>query len=154
MSSSKGSHNPYEEGESWKTGSSVKKERQNIYLEWLLTPPSLRDPSTKKALAELLGVDPSTLYKYEREDRFQRDFLRRRRGMIKVEDADAIIRAQVEIATDPSAKNSTQAARFLFEWMEKNMDRQDQTVDLTEYSVDELMELVNEHLANRNTDGA
>lgn len=155
MASERGFHNPYDVGESWKTGSASKKERQDVYLEWLLTPEPLREPRTKKALADLLGVDPSTLYKYEREDRFQREFLRRRKGLIKVEDADRIVKAQVEIATDPSAKNSTQAARFLFEWMEKNTDRQDQLVDLSEYSIDELMELVNEHLANAgNSDSA
>ncbi len=143
--------NSYVSGESWKTGSSLKKERQEIYLEWLLTPEPLREPKTKRALAELLEVDPSTLYKYEREERFQREFLRRRRGLIKVEDADRIIKAQVEIATDPGAKNSTQAARFLFEWMEKVMP-QDQGVDLAALSEEEFMELIDEFYADRNTD--
>ena len=152
LASELGPHNPYQEGESWKTGSSTKRERVDVYIEWLLTPEPLRAPSTKKALAELLGVDPSTLYKYEREDRFQREFLRRRRGLIKVEDADRIIKAQVEIATDPGAKNSTQAARFLFDWMEKNTDKQDQSVDLSAMSEEELLELVNEYLSHGKSD--
>jgi hypothetical protein len=151
MSSSQGYHNPYEGGESWKTGSSLKRERQETYLEWLLTPAELRVPSTKKALAGLLEVDTSTLYKYEREDRFQREFLRRRRGMIKVADADAIIRAQIVIATDPSAKNSTAAARFLFEWMEKVIP-QDQSVDLASLSEEEFMELIDEFYTNNKPD--
>jgi transcriptional regulator with XRE-family HTH domain len=146
------SHNPYMTDESWKTGSSAKRERVDMYLEWLLTPEPLRVPKTKKALAELLGVDPSTLYKYEREDRFQREFLRRRRGLIKVEDADRIIKAQVIIATDPGAKNSTQAARFLFDWMEKTSDRQDQGVDLSVLTEEELLELVNEYLNHNKSD--
>lgn len=135
--------NSYVEGESWKTGSALKKQRQELYLEWLLTPEPLREPRTKKALAELLGVDPSTLYKYERESLFQREFLRRRRGLIKVANVDDIISAQVEIATDPTAKNSTQAARFLFEWMEKVVP-QDQGVDLSALSEEEFMELIDE----------
>ena len=152
MASELGHHNPYEQGESWKTGSATKRERVDVYIEWLLTPEPLRVPSTKKALAELLGVDQSTLYKYEREDRFQREFLRRRRGLIKVEDADRIIKAQVEIANDPSAKNSTQAARFLFDWMEKNTGQQDQQVDLSALSEEELLELVSEYLSHSQSD--
>lgn len=152
MVENSGAKNPYLEGESWKTGSSSKKDRVELYTEWLLTPEPLRVPGTKKALAELLQVDPSTLYKYEREESFQREFLRRRRGLIKVQNVDDIIRAQVEIATDPGAKNSTQAARFLFEWMEKNTGQQDQGVDLSAMSEEELLELVNVYLNHSQSD--
>ena len=41
------------------------------YLEWLLTPPSERVPSTKTAMAEQLGVERKTLYNWEESEDFQ-----------------------------------------------------------------------------------
>lgn len=139
----------YREGESWKTGSSLRDERLNAYLQWMLTPEPLRVPSTKKAFAELLGVAQSTLWNYEQDRKFQTELMKQRRGLFKVTDAERIIKAQIEIATNPELKQaSTQAARFLFDWMEKQDDRQGSTLDLSELNVDELMELVNEYVTD------
>ena len=41
------------------------------YLEWLMTPPGERDPATKQAMAEHLGVADKTLYTWEKEPHFQ-----------------------------------------------------------------------------------
>lgn len=43
------------------------------YLEWLMTPPAERDPSTKTEVAELLGVAISTLWRWEQEPDFQEE---------------------------------------------------------------------------------
>jgi len=41
------------------------------YLEWLMTPPGDRQPPTKEAEAEHLGVSYRTLYNWEKEPHFQ-----------------------------------------------------------------------------------
>lgn len=139
----------YIEGESWKTGSSLRKQRQAAYLEWLCTPEQLREPSTKRDFAEMMGVHESTLWRYEQRQDFQKEYMRRRRGLFKVTDAQSVLKAQIQIASDPDHKSSTQAARFLFDWMEKNNDTGSAQLDLSELDEDELLELLNEYLANK-----
>ena len=41
------------------------------YLEWIMTPPGQREPPTKEAMAEHLGVTARTLYNWESESAFQ-----------------------------------------------------------------------------------
>jgi hypothetical protein len=48
---------------------SVKEE----YLDWLMTPPVERDPSTKTEMAEQLGVAISTMWRWEQEPEFQEE---------------------------------------------------------------------------------
>jgi hypothetical protein len=43
--------------------------KKQIYLEWLLTPKSERDPSKMEDLAEMLGVTRRTLTKWKTEDK-------------------------------------------------------------------------------------
>jgi len=44
---------------------------KTTYLEWLMTPPGEREPATKGAISELLGVSARTLYNWESEPAFQ-----------------------------------------------------------------------------------
>lgn len=44
---------------------------QQRYVEWLCTAPGERVPSTKQELALELGVDPSTLRRWEKRDHFR-----------------------------------------------------------------------------------
>jgi hypothetical protein len=41
------------------------------YLEWIMTPPGQREPTTKEAMADHLGVTARTLYNWESESAFQ-----------------------------------------------------------------------------------
>ena len=41
------------------------------YLEWIMTPPGQREPPTKEAMADHLGVSGRTLYNWESESAFQ-----------------------------------------------------------------------------------
>ncbi len=41
------------------------------YLEWIMTPPGQREPPTKEAMADHLGVTARTLYNWESESAFQ-----------------------------------------------------------------------------------
>ena len=78
--SGKASQTAYREGETWKTGSSLTRERQDAYIEWMATPRAEREPSTKIELAELLRVTTQTLRNYGRDPRVQRELQKRQRG--------------------------------------------------------------------------
>lgn len=46
-------------------------QQQQIYVEWLCTAPSERVPATKKAMALELGVDITTLRRWEKKEVFR-----------------------------------------------------------------------------------
>ena len=46
-------------------------EQQTTYLDWLLTAPSERRPATKQAFADEMGVDVTTLRRWEKKDAFR-----------------------------------------------------------------------------------
>jgi len=135
-------HNPYKEGESWKTGSGLKQERMEAYLEWMLTPSSLREPLSKTKFAESLDITYQTLLNYEREKWFQSELDRRARGLFKAARLQDVIDNMYEIATSESHKNAVSAARLLLEWSgKKSADEKDSSVE--ELSLEDLLERVN-----------
>jgi hypothetical protein len=46
-------------------------QQQQVYVEWLCTAPSERVPATKKAMALELGVDITTLRRWEKKEVFR-----------------------------------------------------------------------------------
>lgn len=46
-------------------------QQQQIYVEWLCTAPGERVPATKKAMALELGVDITTLRRWEKKEVFR-----------------------------------------------------------------------------------
>lgn len=46
--------------------------RQEAYVVWLCTPPSERDPSSKEKYAESIGVNVTTLRRWEKKDVFRK----------------------------------------------------------------------------------
>lgn len=136
----------FADGESWKTGSSLRRQRMEMYLDWFLTPASSRHPQSKVGFAESIGVAESTLWRYERDRWFQDELVNRRRGLFKVVDVQKIIENLVTIASDPDNKQAVSAARTLLEWSEK-VGPQEQGLNLAELSIQELMELAQEAYA-------
>ena len=49
----------------------INPEIKRQYLEWIMVPPGLREPKTKKELAELLGVSDRSFYNWEASEEFQ-----------------------------------------------------------------------------------
>jgi len=47
-------------------------QRQENYINWLCTPPSEREPASKEAYAALIGVNVSTLRRWEKKDIFRK----------------------------------------------------------------------------------
>ena len=52
---------------------------QQRYLDWLCTVPSERVPATKQAFADMVGVDVTTVRRWEKKDVFAREWESRAR---------------------------------------------------------------------------
>lgn len=123
----------YAEGESWKTGSSLKRANQAALVEWLLTPPKEREFRTRREFADHLGVTTQTLRNYERDTFVVNTLATRRRNVFKVEKVDKVIDALYEKAVDPDGgASSVTAARTLLDWAER------QTAEMNAESMREL----------------
>jgi hypothetical protein len=48
--------------------------RQEAYIGWLCTPPSERSPSSKEKYADSIGVNISTLRRWEKKDVFRKEW--------------------------------------------------------------------------------
>ena len=46
--------------------------RQEAYINWLCTAPQERDPATKEAYADMIGVNVTTLRRWEKKDVFRK----------------------------------------------------------------------------------
>ena len=51
--------------------------RQERYLQWLMVPEGHRVPATQTAIAAELGVDPSTVRRWEKKPAFQAEWRKR-----------------------------------------------------------------------------
>lgn len=126
---------------SWKDGDPAKRERQELYLDWLLTPTAEREPKTKRELAERLGVTPQTLRNYAREAWFQHEIDARGRKLSKVERAPEVLESLLNQALDHSSPRSVSAARTWLEYVFKDVASSPQEQVLNEMSDEELLEL-------------
>lgn len=111
--------------------------RMNLYAEWLATPPELRDPLTKKAAADKLGVTYDTLKDYEADPRFQRLYMERLNQEFKVERLGDVLNTLMVQATDPLSTRAVQAARLLLDWMATS-EALDSGSVLSAASIDEI----------------
>lgn len=118
--------------------SQAKRERMAVYLDWLLTPEGERTPSTKTALAELLGVSMSTLRNYTNDPWLQRQLVERTRAVARVERLPEILQALYVQATDPDNPRSVAAARTYLEFL-RQTETVRETVDLSEMDQDDLI---------------
>lgn len=127
------------EGESPMTGSAVKRDNQDMVLQWLLTPSELREPKTKRALAEALGVTERTLYNYLSEPSLQRKLANERSRIGRVERAQDVIDALYARSLQedsPSAANA--AAKLWLEFTFRGLEERE-ALDMTAMTDDEVM---------------
>ncbi len=82
------------------------------YLDWLMAPPSEREPATKLLMAELLGVVPSTLYLWEATKEFQEE-LRQLKVKWGVKFHGEILGRLMQIVTNGTDTASIAAAKVL-----------------------------------------
>jgi hypothetical protein len=128
----------YGEGESWKTGSAETRAKQEAYVEWVLTPASERDISTKTAFAEFLDVSTRTLRNYAADPWVQNEIIERGRALMRVERAQDVLDALYRRATDPSDKSAVSAARVWLDWAATVTEIINEK-DVEDWSDDELL---------------
>jgi DNA-binding XRE family transcriptional regulator len=114
-------------------------ERQAAYLAWCLQPKEERQPRTKKAVAEKLGVSLQTLLNYEKDPDFSGEVRRRLGQAFRIERLPAIFEALYTTATESENPRQVQAARALFEWLGRATDEGQS--DLAQFSVEDLERL-------------
>lgn len=131
----------WQPGESWKTGSEAKRQRQAAYIEWLLTPEAERTIRTKQELADEMGVSTQTLRNYAADPFVQSELARRSRSLARVERVQPVLDSLYEQATDPGNPRSVSAAKTLLDWIDKALDHQEAT-DVGSMSDEELYELL------------
>lgn len=87
---------------------------KQAYLEWLLTPPGFRDPETKKAMAERLGVTHVTLNNWEKNEEFQNELLKLKKAMAPSWYAE-ILAGLKELALHGPAAQRVSASKLLLD---------------------------------------
>jgi|TARA_R100001530_G_scaffold29035_3_gene22917 hypothetical protein len=127
-------------GESWKTGSSEKQARMEVYLEWLLVPKEKRDPRTKRALADRLGVGTRTLQNYAKDPWLQVELLKRQRTVHRVEGVGDVIVSLRDQALDPDNPRSVAAAKVYLGWVNQQVEPALEA-SLADMSLEELAEV-------------
>ena len=116
--------------------SRAKEMRQAAYLEWLLLPREQRNPRTKTAVADLLGVTTSTLLSYEKEPDFRGEVQRRLGAIFRVDKLADVFSTLYKIATDTESPRAVSAAKVLVEWSERSMEQSG--IDFSAYSDEEI----------------
>src|SRR5690349_25101158 len=90
--------------------------RHEKLMDWLLTPPTRREPSTRSELATLLGVDARTMRGWSEHPQFREEWQRRVSKLIgSPERHQSILDNLYRAATDPKNRNQVQAAKLYLE---------------------------------------
>jgi hypothetical protein len=108
----------------------IDKSVKDQYLDWLMSPPSERDPATKLEVAVVLGVVPSTLYLWEATTEFQ-DELRQLKIKWGVKFHGEILGRLMQIVTNGTDTASIAAAKVLLPHIDTG-PREIKEDDLTE----------------------
>jgi hypothetical protein len=128
-----------------KRSTELKRHNMADYLEWYTTPKKKRNPSTKTAFAESIGVTDDTLRNYEKERWFQVEANKRMKSAFRIEKAQDVIDNLFDIAAKKWTDNgspagpSVSAAKVLIDWMDKSVE--DQEADPSSMTDDELVRI-------------
>lgn len=114
----------------------VSRARKEAYLEWLALPKEERKPSTKKAVAEQLGISVVQLLQYEKDPWLRDELNKRLRASFRVDRLSTVFERLYETATDVDSPRQVSAARTLLEWADRAAPVEHES--LAGYSVDEL----------------
>lgn len=98
------------------------------YLDWLLTPRGHRQPTSKQAFADGMGVSNKTLYNWERSDWFQSE-MRAAKATFGVRWYGDILNRLKDVLDSGSDKDSLTAARILLQYLELPERQVDEKLD-------------------------
>lgn len=90
--------------------------RRQHFLDWLVTPPELRDPTTMKSLAEKLALSTQTLTRWKTDSGFLADWeVLYRKTVGSPEKAQRIVERLFETADDRTDPRHVSAAKAYLE---------------------------------------
>jgi hypothetical protein len=116
--------------------------RMDVYVEWLLTPRTLRVPQLKKDLATQLGISAETLRRYDHDPWMRREYLKRSRAAFTVSRASEVVETLYKRATDPHDPQGVTAAKTLMQFMAQQDEAEESdSVDLSKMTTDDLVAL-------------
>lgn len=90
------------------------------FIEWLTTPPPMREPATEEEFAAVIDVHPKTLYNWKVDPEFKMVWHGETDKVIGGDDRrQQVMDALYAQASDPYHPRSVQAAKLWGEWIEK-----------------------------------
>ncbi len=110
---------------------------RDVFVEWLATPKSLRDPKYQNELAKELGVSHSTLTTWKRDPRVIAKVRMKIHGVLSIEVLPDIVDSLKTTALDPENTRSVSASKLLIDLMNR-ADESVMDVPLGDMSLDEL----------------
>lgn len=119
----------------------IPKEIKDQYMEWLLTPPGEREPSTKKAFAETFDVAEKTLRNWEAEPAFQEQ-LRSLRAKWGVRWHGEILGELMKIVQEGAPSLKIQAAKVLLQHLDLQPEKT--AIDKSEETIIAIKEKMKE----------
>jgi len=131
----------YRPGENFKTGSSQTRESQEVLVQWLVTPKSSREPQTKSALADLLGVTTRTLNLWEKTPHVMRRVSQETKNQAKVQNASTVLEALYDTATNVESARQVSAAKVYLDYIDGAVEEVT-AEELAEMSAEELADLL------------
>lgn len=114
---------------------------KEAYLEWLKTPPSLRDPKTKKGMAEEIGVTERTLQNWEATDEFRDELLRFKKQLASRMYAD-LIGAAYDIAMHGPAPQRMPAIKLLLDHINLTDEEEEAKATLSDEVRQAIQEII------------
>lgn len=124
----------------------LKPDEQDEFIDWMATPPSLREPRTYRELAERLDVGESTLYQWKKQPAVIDKVRARTRDVLGIDKLPKLIQGLFDIADDEGQPASAriQASKTLLEWYEKTTPKEKAKGSLEGMSLEEIQELAAE----------
>lgn len=125
--------------------------RHERYCQWLSTVRSERNPKTKTALADELGVNIRTLRDWDAKPEFAKELEKRVKFIVgSPERTKAVLDAMFEVATDPQRRDQVSAQKAYLEAVGYLQPNPKQVVgasnadDTSKLSIEELDKLISD----------
>ena len=86
------------------------------FMDWLVTPPGHRDPSSREKLAAVFGIDARTMRQWQEHPQFREEWQRRVSKLVgSPERTQRVMDTLYASATDVTNRNQVQAAKLYLE---------------------------------------
>jgi len=102
--------------------------KQKKYFSWLALPPEEREPATKKALAEQMGISPLTLINWDKA------VIKETEAPVEAYDSDAWLRGRTDKADQALLKavqmGSPGAIKIFYQLLDRLVEKQEAKVEI------------------------